>query len=393
VRPQAGDRRRDIERWFIHRGLPHFIEGYDARRDIFTRSIPALVVAYLLGGFTALDIERWTATRNVAVGAGVVALAVVTWAVANRIRGHPLLERPQKVGTAELVVFVLGPSVPSLLFGHQWGDALQAVLVGMAVLATIYVSTSYALVPLLRWAFTRLATLLAALGGLVARALPLLMLIVTFSFLSAEVWEMAGTLPMVVYPFVIGLFMVAGAGFLISRLPSDIGSVGRFESWSDVDAYLVGTPAEGCPLPVEGSPPPAGLSRRQWVNLALVSLFTQGVQITLVALTMGVFLTVFGLFAVNETTVANWTGRDEVEVWLRIALGGHDLVLTPSLLQVAGFLATFTGFYFTVVLVTDDGYRREFRDGVVTELREALAVRYAYRAQLEPPPAADAPVA
>ena len=382
MRPQSGDRRREIERWFIHRGLPHFIEGYDARRDIFTRSIPALVVAYLLGGFTALDIQRWTVVRNLLVGAGVVALAVATWAVANRIRGHPLLERPEKVGTAELVVFVLGPAVPSLVFGRQWGDALQAVLVGMAVLATIYLSTSYALVPLLRWAFARLATLLAALGGLVARALPLLLLIVTFSFLSAEVWEMAGTLPMVVYPFVIGLFMVAGAGFLASRLPSEIGSVGRFEAWSDVDAFLVGTPAEGCPLPTEGAPPPAELTRRQWVNLALVSLFTQGVQITLVAVTMGLVLTLFGLLAVNETTVANWTGREEADVWLRIALGGHDLVLTSSLLQVAGFFATFTGFYFTVVLVTDDGYRREFRDGVVTELREALAVRCAYRAEL-----------
>ena len=69
---------------------------------MFTRSIPALVAAYLLGGFTALDIERWTATRNVVVGAGVIVLAVATWAVANTVRRHPLLERPQKVGTAEL---------------------------------------------------------------------------------------------------------------------------------------------------------------------------------------------------------------------------------------------------------------------------------------------------
>ena len=340
MRPQGDERRRDIERWFIRRGLPHFIEGYDARRDVFTRSIPALIAAYLLGGFTALDIERWTATRNVVVAAGVIVLAVATWAVANTVRRHPLLERPQKVGTAELVVFVIGPSVPSLLFGHQWGDAFQAVLAGLGVLVVIYLATSYAVVPLLRWALDRLTDLLAALGGLVARALPLLLLIVTFSFLSAEVWEMAGTLPMVIYPFVVGVFMVAGAGFLISRLPSEIGSVGRFEAWSDVEAYLTGTPAEGCPLPAEGTPPPAELTRRQWVNLALVSLFTQGVQITLVALTMGMFLTVFGLFAVNETTVAHWTGRDGTEVWFRFALGGHDLVLTPSLLQVAGFLAT-----------------------------------------------------
>ena len=50
--------RRRTERWFVHQGLPHFIEGYNAGSDIFTRSIPALVVAYLAGGFTALDIYR-----------------------------------------------------------------------------------------------------------------------------------------------------------------------------------------------------------------------------------------------------------------------------------------------------------------------------------------------
>ena len=56
--------------------------------------------------------------------------------------------------------------------------------------------------------------------------------------------------------------------------------------------------------------------------------------------------------------------------------------VTRQLLQVSGFLATFTGFYFTVVLVTDETYRREFRDDVVAELREALAVRAAYRQHL-----------
>lgn len=60
-------------------------------------------------------------------------------------------------------------------------------------------------------------------------------------------------------------------------------------------------------------------------------------------------------------------------------------MLNRELLQVAGFLGTFTGFYLTVYLVTDETYRREFRDDVVGELREALAVRAAYRARLGTP--------
>ena len=376
----AGPNRSEIERWFIARGVPQFIDGYDAGRDIFTRSIPALIVAYLLGGFTALDIYRWSLWRNVAVAVAVVALLVVTWVGANGLRGHPLLERPRQVGPFELTVFVLGPALPAVVFGQQWGDALQSALIGLAILIGIYVVTSYALLPMTRWAITRLVRLLAALGGLVVRALPLLLLIVTFSFLGAEVWEMAGTLPLVVYPVVLSVFFVAGAGFLLSRLPSEIGSIGRFDCWDDVSVLLVDTPAHGCPLPGEDDTPlEADLSRRQWVNLALVSLFTQGVQITLVAAVMGAFLVLFGFLAIGEQTVQNWTQLAEIDVLFRVSLGERDLVLSRPLLQVAGFLATFTGFYFTVYVVTDDTYRREFRDDVIAELREALAVRAAYR--------------
>ena len=55
-------------------------------------------------------------------------------------------------------------------------------------------------------------------------------------------------------------------------------------------------------------------------------------------------------------------------------------MLTEQLLRVAGFLTAFSGLNFTVYLVTDVTYRREFRDEVVGELRQAFAVRAVYRA-------------
>lgn len=74
------------------------------------------------------------------------------------------------------MVFVVGPSLPAMVFGQQWGDALQAAATAAGVLLGIYVVTSYALMPLTRWAVGRLVGLLAALGALVVRALPLLLL-------------------------------------------------------------------------------------------------------------------------------------------------------------------------------------------------------------------------
>ena len=36
------ERENDVERWFIRRGLPHFIHNYNAAEDVFTRALPIL---------------------------------------------------------------------------------------------------------------------------------------------------------------------------------------------------------------------------------------------------------------------------------------------------------------------------------------------------------------
>jgi hypothetical protein len=48
----------DCERWFVRRGVPHFIEHYDASEHIWTRSPPLLVVNYVLRGLYALDLDK-----------------------------------------------------------------------------------------------------------------------------------------------------------------------------------------------------------------------------------------------------------------------------------------------------------------------------------------------
>jgi hypothetical protein len=62
-----------------------------------------------------------------------------------------------------------------------------------------------------------------------------------------------------------------------------------------------------------------------------------------------------------------------------VTVGHRNLVVTEELLRVAGFLTAFSGMNFTVYLLTDETYRREFRDEVLSELREAFAVRAVYR--------------
>ena len=56
------------------------------------------------------------------------------------------------------------------------------------------------------------------------------------------------------------------------------------------------------------------------------------------------------------------------------------MTLVSELLQVAGFLTAFSGFCFTVCVLTDGTYRREFLDHVLVELRQAFPVRAVYLA-------------
>lgn len=74
-----------------------------------------------------------------------------------------------------------------------------------------------------------------------------------------------------------------------------------------------------------------------------------------------------------------WTRLEDINVLLETSFGGRQLVLSEPLIRVSAFLGAFSGMYFTVVLTTDDTYRTEFSDDVGPEIREALAVRTAYR--------------
>ena len=377
--------REEIERWFIKRGLPHFIDGYSAGTDIWTRSLPVLGIAYLAGGFNALDLDNWSVRRNVVVAAITLAVLLAGIVAANILRGRKGLSIPRAVGPGELALFVIGPSLPALFLG-QPGDALQSMLTGIGVLLVIYVVTSYGLIPMTRWAFGQLGEQIADLGRLVVKALPLLLLFITFLFVNTEVWQVAGNLDGLAYWLVLALFFahrsgiraVSGAGR--GRRDQPLRRLGRgccprARGGRTVGAGCGGRePSSASPSAIDVSPP---LSRRAWVNIVLVMLVTQAIQIMLVAVAVGGFLVVFGVLAIDRSIVESWTGNVAHELW-EPSLGGRHLLLSEELLRVAGFLAAFAALYFTVYLVNDPTYRAQFRDEVVADVRGALAARACY---------------
>ena len=368
---------KNIENWFISRGVPHFITNYSARTDIWTRALPFLIVAYLAGGLNALNLAEWSVTRNLIAAGITIASLVIGWSMTNLVLQRPFLAIPKEIGKPELIAFVIGPAIPSAIF-QQWGDSFQASIEGLAILGVIYVSSSFALGHLLSWALRNSLSQAAMLGRLLVRALPLLLLFTTFLFINAEVWQVAGQLTGLPYLLGVGIFFSLGAVFVLSRIPQVISGLNKFSSWDEVKQIIVGTPAEGLPVPSEGAPPEE-LSTSEKIDLALVTTFNQSVQITFVAVVLTLFFTIFGFLAISLDTQSAWMMTEKSHVFFTWTLSGRNLVITESLLRVAGFLGAFIGMYFTVVLATDETYRSEFMEDTSPLAHEALAVRLAYK--------------
>ncbi len=375
-----------IEDWFVARGVPHFVERRPSVWEIWGRAIPLLVGAYLLLGLNALDLADWTWLGNALAAMFVLAVLVLTWIGANLLRGRPPLQRPDTIGPVELALLVVAPAIPSAIFG-QWGDVVQTVLEGVLVLLAVWALTSYGVLPLLAWAWRRTSSQLPAFLNLIVRALPLLLLFMTFLFVNAEVWEVAGTLTGPIYVVVLAVFFLLGNVFLLSRLPALMRAQNTFGSWTEVtdlvgaagvvpDDFVHDVAGDASAVPDADRPP-----LRQRFNIGLVAVFSQAIQITATALAMFGFFVLFGFLAIGADTAAGWTG-DAVHVLVDVTIGGRRLVVSEPLLRVAGFLGAFAGMYFTVVLSTDATYREEFAEDIGPELHQALAVRLLYRRAL-----------
>jgi hypothetical protein len=374
----------ETERWFLKRGLPHFIADYSPTRDVLTRAVPLFVLIFLFEVANApkRDFPIWLDIVAVAVG---FAILLGAWMLANELRGRPLLARPASVGVFEVAVFVLAPPAIPLVFGGQWRSALATAIGNLLLLVVIFLGTSYGVVPITRWAGARTARELEQVMSLLVRALPLLILFITFIFLQNEAWQITAGLHGPYYWIVLGLFVLIGVGFSVIRLPREIGELSEFESWTRVTERVKGTPADQLnrELPADEDADTPPLSKRQWGNVALVYLFSQGLQVLLVSAMVFVFLFVFGVLVVTEPVARGFVDA-QPNVLASFELWGRDLVITEELLRVTGFLTVFAGLYFSVTAVTDESYRREFSGEILEEMRRSLAVRAVYLAALNP---------
>jgi hypothetical protein len=386
--PGTAAARVRTERWFVHRGLPHFIVGYRASTDIFTRALPVLVLILL--GELPID-SRLGALPGERVITPAVALLAITgaYALVNRLRGRRAFQLPNSVGWIELGVFIFAPALVHYALKQNLLPSIGLALLNAMLLALIYAWTSYAVLPVLIWALRQAGRQLIDVLNLLMKSLPLLLLFAIFAFLNADTFSMASAVTVPLLCIALGIVVAVGTLFLVARAPRELRSLSSFADWAEVQALGIGTPVESV-VPRSAAPPDElGLSWRERLNLSLLIILTQAVQVILVTMAVGGFFLVLGLFLIPTKTIAQWGGLS-VEQLAAHKIGpaqqifGTEVVLTRELLIVAAFVAVISGLQFLVAALTDQTYRAEFTGELVAGLRTGLAVRALYRDALVP---------
>ncbi|HUF98852.1 MAG TPA: hypothetical protein VMM60_12055 [Ilumatobacter sp.] len=367
------------DRWFVHRGLPHAMPHYSASEDIWTRTWPFLLLVMFVELFATFG-DRYDGWKQFGVFIGGLGVIIGAFVLVNVLRRRPAFRLPDSIAAPELTVFVLVPAlVPWFLSSHGWRESLVMAGINLGVLAVAFVVTSYGLLPAMRCGLVQSAQQLRTVVQLVARGIPLLLLITAFMFLNAEMWQVADNFTPLFFAFSIGFMVLAAMSFLTLRVPREVAALARFDSWDDAwatarktDAPIVAATAPGR---WAGAPAEPELGRVELVNVGLLLTAAQMVQTLLVGTCAGVFYVGFGMVAVRRDTVLAWTVTDRVDTLLAFELGGGEIVLTWQHIAVAGFIAAFSVLQFAVSSVTDETYRNEFYDDVARDVREVLAVR------------------
>jgi hypothetical protein len=339
------------ERRFRRAGLPMLVEDRTAREDVWTRATPVLAFVLIVEVLLAGNLD-WPLWANALVLLGALAALGLAVAVVNRLRGRPALAPPDDVGAVELGAFVAIGGLLQLI-GGQTTSAWVVCAANLALLLVLYVWIAYGVASILRFTGRRIGEQLAAAVGLLARAIPLLLLFSVVLFINTEMWQVfAGMNGATV--IATGVLLVAvGTVFLGVRLPREVEQIER-----DVAAGPT-------------------LDRRQRINVGLVLFVTQALQILLVAVAVGGFFIAFGALVISADVIESWTGTQGRQV-LSLSLGDIDVRVTVELLRVSAGIAALSGLYYSVAVLTDTTYRAEFLEELTDDLRAVFADRARY---------------
>jgi hypothetical protein len=386
--------RQQIERWFARRGVPQLIEGYSSESAMDRRAAPLISLWLLIGTVRDWGTRPdWPLLMNVAGIVGTIAWMGIGWAVISRVRHRPFLIRPSTFDLLDIVSIALLPAIPAAIVDADAWEALRAFLGALTGVGLIYVIIGFGVIEIGAWAIERLWDQLTHIVELLARTLPVLLILVVFLLFAAEMWEAAHAMSWLELGVVLALLLLVAVLLVIVTFRGELHSIEHRTDDEGVLADASNTPAapliETSDRDVVPTPPLTWLERS---NVALLVAVPQLLQATAVGLAVMVFLVVFAIIAIPSTVQEAWMGGAPRVIaefeWL-----DERRTLSEEMAIVSAVLGGIVGLYFSGLGITDTRYRAEGFDREVDGVRRILAARALYLDAIDPATTGDGTVA
>lgn len=375
--------RAEIERWFARRGVPQLIEGYSSEPAMDARAAPLLVGWLVLGTIRDWGTRPdWPVAANVAGIIGTLVFMAVAWVIVRRVRGRPAWPRQTTFDLVDIATMALLPVLPAALIDASGEEAIRAGLGALTGIGVVYVIVGFGVIEIGLWALDRLWQQLTYLVGLVARTLPILLIIVVFLLFESAIWQVAHAVSGAELGVVLVLLLVLAALFVGTAFRRELRQIE-----ADVDRERMLADARDTPaglLADADVADPLGVPRLSWLqrgNLTLFVVVPTMLQATFVAIVVAAFLAAFATFIIPASVLAGWIG-EAPRILVTVDLMGETRALTAEILTVCGLLGGIVGLYFSGLAISDPAYRSERFDRDVAGVRQLLAARAVYAAAL-----------
>ncbi|KUI01257.1 hypothetical protein AU189_13190 [Mycolicibacterium acapulense] len=374
---------RRVHNWFLHRGLPLVLTRRVRSGALIERSAPTvsgvgavISLTMLLADLTGDDPDIGYAIRLGVLTALLVAAPFVLHLLHRIGTAHSEAGR-RSAALVVMAVFVLG--LPFADSGFSGIAAVEAV--GFAVVAVVTIWLTYlGIGAIALWALRFAWVQLGALGTLMSRALPLLMLTVVVYF-TGELWQLAARMPRQRLWQTIGFLALVALIFVVTTIRDEVRALreDRAEQ-NDPATLLEGTPLAVAPgTRLERTP----LSLAEQVNVVAVMVFSQTIQVVFFTTGLFIFFLALGIVAVPDDVAVLWASEQSCPVGEPPCPGtwfGVNVPVPQTIVHVSLFVAVLSGLYFTVSTSVDPLYRERFFDPLIADVAVSLAGRDAYRA-------------
>lgn len=377
--------RHDIERWFARRGVPQLIEGYSSESAMDSRAAPLISLWLILGTIRDWGTRPdWPPAMNVAGIAATIGWMAIVWTVLSRVRGRPVRIRPSTFDLFDILAIAFLPALPAAVIDGDAGEAIRAFLGALTGVGVIYVVIGFGLIEIGAWAVERLWLEVTHIVELVARTLPVLLILVVFLLFATEIWEVAHAMSWLELGLVLLLLLVMATLLIVISFRRELVRIEK-GTRDEVLADAAGTPA--ALLIDEASRGEAVQAPRlTWLqrsNVTLLVAVPQLLQAIAVGAVVMAFLVLFALIAIPSSVQTTWIGGPTRDVIAFVFLD-EPRTLSEELVIVSAVLGGIVGLYFSGLGITDMSYRSDGFDREVEGVRQILAARALYVGALGP---------